>query len=86
MRNFEFIPKASLTHQELVWDKTKMSITGGDTVFNILKAGADFQVVLGNIWFIPYNFRIGVGAAYVKGNPDPDAKPYEINFIFKTSL
>ena len=86
MRNFEFIPKASLTHQELVWDRSKMSVTGGETSVDLLKAGADFQVVLGNIWFIPNDFRIGVGASYVWGNPDPDAKPYEINFIFKTSL
>mgnify|MGYP002855164653 CR=1 FL=1 len=86
IRNFEFIPKASVTRQWLTWDDPSITVSGGDTQFTILKAGADFQVVLGNIWFIPYNFRIGVGAAYVGGNPDPEAKPYEINFIFKTSL
>ena len=86
VRNFEFIPKASVTRQWLTWDDPSITVSGGDTQFTILKAGADFQVVLGNIWFIPYNFRIGVGAAYVGGNPDPESKPYEINFIFKTSL
>ena len=44
------------------------------------------DVVLGNFWFIPYKIRLGVSAVYVHGNPDPDAKPYEINLVLNVDL
>ena len=85
LRNFEFIPKASFTHYELLWDKTKFSLTGNTSV-NMWTAGAALDMVLGNFWFIPYKFRLGVSAVYVHGNPDPEAKPYEINVVFSVDL
>ncbi len=86
IRNFEFIPKASFTHYDLKWDPAKITPSGGPTSYKVWTAGAAFHMVVGNIWFIPYNFRIGVSASYVWGNPDPTAKPYEIKFVFNTDL
>ena len=86
IRNFEFIPKASFTHYGLKWDPAKITPSGGPTSYKVWTAGAAFHMVVGNIWFIPYNFRIGVSASYVWGNPDPTAKPYEIKFVFNTDL
>ncbi|MBP5571092.1 MAG: hypothetical protein J6X39_00245 [Bacteroidales bacterium] len=86
IRNFEFIPKGSFSNYTLTWDPARITPSGGPTSFNIWTAGAAFDVVLGNIWFIPYNFRVGVSASYVWGNPDPTAKPYEIKFVFNTDL
>lgn len=86
VRNFEFIPKGSFTNYSLMWDPSRVTPSGGPTSYNIWTAGAAFDVVLGNIWFIPYNFRVGVSASYVWGNPDPTAKPYEIKFVFNTDL
>ena len=86
IRNFEFIPKGSFTHYNLMWDPARVTPSGGPTAFNVWTAGAALQAVLGNIWFIPYNFRLGVSASYVHGNPDPEAKPYEIKLVFTTDL
>ena len=85
IRNFEFIPKGSFTHAHLNWDPAKYT-PDGQTSFNIWTAGAAFDVVLGNFWFVPYTFRLGVSASYVWGNPDPTAKPYEIKLVFNTDL
>ena len=86
VRNFEFIPKASFTNYSLLWDPARVTPSGGDTSFNVWTAGAALDVVLGNFWFIPYNIRFGVSAVYVQGNPDPEAKPYEINLILNIDL
>ena len=84
VRNFEFIPKFSFTHHDCIgntsWIPNFMSS------YNMWTAGAAFDVVLGNFWFIPYNIRLGVSAVYVQGNPDPEAKPYEINLILNIDL
>ena len=85
LRNFEFIPKASFTHYNCTWDPEKVTISG-DPNFNSWSAGAILQAVLGNIWFIPYDFRVGVSATYISGNPDPEAKPYEINLVISIDL
>ena len=86
VRNFEFIPKGSFTHYDLMWDPAKVTPSGGPTAFNMWTAGASLDVVLGNFWFFPYNIRVGVSAVYVNGNPDPEAKPYEINLILSAAL
>ena len=86
IRNFEFIPKCSFTNYSLGWDPAKVSVSG-KTSFNIWKAGAAFDIVLGNIWFIPYTFRLGVSASYVWGDLDLlGSKPYEIKLVFNTDL
>ena len=85
LRTFEFIPKASFTHYNCTWDPAKVSISG-DPNFNGWSAGAILQAVLGNIWFVPYDFRVGVSATYISGNPDPEAKPYEINLVISIDL
>jgi len=86
VRNFEFIPKGSLTHYNLIWDPAKVTPSGEVKDVNIWTAGAALDVVLGNFWFIPYKIRLGVSAVYVHGNPDPDAKPYEINLVLNVDL
>ena len=86
IRNFEFIPKGSFTHYNLIWDPAKVTPSGGATAFDVWTAGAALDVVLGNFWFFPYKIRIGASAAYVHGNPDPEAKPYEINLVFSADL
>ena len=86
IRNFEFIPKGSFTHYNLIWDPARVTPSGGPTAFNMWTAGAAFDVVLGNFWFIPYNIRVGASAVYVNGNLDPEAKPYEINLILNIDL
>lgn len=86
VRNFEFIPKGSLTHYNLIWDLAKVTPSGEVKDVNIWTAGAALDVVLGNFWFIPYKIRLGVSAVYVHGNPDPDAKPYEINLVLNVDL
>ncbi|MBP5172492.1 MAG: hypothetical protein J6037_02140, partial [Bacteroidales bacterium] len=77
---------ASFTNYSLLWDPARVTPSGGDTSFNVWTAGAALDVVLGNFWFIPYNIRFGVSAVYVQGNPDPEAKPYEINLILNIDL
>lgn len=87
VRNFEFAPKASFTYDRIYGNITPFYPTyGPDPSFGLIKAGADFDVVLGNIWFIPYNFRLGVSACYVWGSEELVKKPYEIKMIFSVGL
>ncbi|MBO4466314.1 MAG: hypothetical protein J5748_06550 [Bacteroidales bacterium] len=87
IRNFEFIPKLYITNESLAWDRSKHPDYA--TVFPSFfknSIGASLQAVLGNLWFIPYNFRIGVSAAYVWGNKPLVEKPYEIKLVLNTDL
>lgn len=87
VRNFEFIPKFGLLNVSLAWDRSKHpDYPIMFPSYFKMSAGAALQVVLGNLWFIPYNFRIGVSAAYVWGNTELFDKPYEINFVFTADL
>ena len=85
IRNFEFVPKASFTHYNCLWDPAKVSVSG-DTSISMWTAGAALQAVLGNFWFVPYDIRVGVSASYVHGNPDPEAKPYDIKLVLSVDL
>lgn len=86
IRNFEFIPKASYAGYQLKWDPSTTPLSVPDNYKYELRGGAILQAVLGNIWFIPYTFRIGVSAEYVKSTAIVYSKPYEIKFVFNTDL
>ena len=87
IRNFLLIPHA---------DGTVFPVKRNDRIslHNLLSAGADFTVELGNLTWVPYPFSIGVSASWLGGSyfktlaeADKDGrKPYYVGLLFSVDL
>ncbi|MBO4446840.1 MAG: hypothetical protein J5764_01800 [Bacteroidales bacterium] len=81
LRNFEFYVQGDLTHYK------------GSSIEGVLSSvGGTFNLVLGNLLWIPYDTRIGLCAYYNCGNLISkipklgEQKPYYVGFVFSVDI
>lgn len=86
VRNFELTPRASFSHYRLGYSGPRVEEEGFIDSYNVTRLGTDFTVLFGNLLFIPYTIRFGVGAYYVHDTSGTRDRPYDISMILSVDI